>query len=101
MSLSGTPSAQSPQPLSSEQYRQRLVKDGDRRFQEWHQAYQGHCQAYRQTLAHDRQHRQEQSQQLLSPEQYRQALVKDGDRRFQEWHRNFLAYQRRFLAGKT
>lgn len=34
----------------------------------------------------------------ISSEEYRQKLVKDGDRRFAEWHRDFLDYQKKFLA---
>lgn len=71
------------QSVSSEQYRQQLVKDGDRRFQEWHHAYLEHQQEFR--------------RQTISSEQYRQMLVRDGDRRFREWHMNFLRYQQKFL----
>jgi cbb3-type cytochrome oxidase cytochrome c subunit len=80
--------------LSSEAYRQELVRDGQRRFAEWHEAYQKHCQQYR-------------SVQLKSPslpvapvssEAYRQELARDGQRRFAEWHQNFLDYQRQFLT---
>lgn len=34
----------------------------------------------------------------ISSEEYRQRLVRDGDRRFAEWHRDFLDYQKKFLA---
>ncbi len=32
--------------ISSEKYRQMLVKDGDRRFQEWHNRFLSYQQAY-------------------------------------------------------
>ncbi|MGK7903436.1 MAG: hypothetical protein AB4352_18925 [Hormoscilla sp.] len=34
----------------------------------------------------------------ISSEEYRQRLVRDADRRFAEWHRDFLDYQKKFLA---
>ncbi|WP_197278749.1 hypothetical protein [Pseudanabaena sp. 'Roaring Creek'] len=32
--------------ISSEKYRQMLVRDGDRRFQEWHSSYLNYQRAY-------------------------------------------------------
>jgi hypothetical protein len=32
--------------ISSEKYRQMLVRDGDRRFQEWHNSFVSHQRAY-------------------------------------------------------
>ena len=32
--------------ISSEKYRQMLVRDGDRRFQEWHSSFLNYQQAY-------------------------------------------------------
>jgi hypothetical protein len=79
--------------LSSEAYRQELVRDGQRRFAEWHQAYQHHCQQYRTS-----QIKTPTLPSSISSEAYRQKLVRDGQRRFEEWHQNFLDYQRKFLT---
>lgn len=80
--------------ISSEAYRKALVRDGQRRFAEWHEAYQNHCRQYR---TNPIQTPSLQSTQLPS-EAYRQELVRDGQRRFTEWHQSFLAYQRKFLT---
>ncbi|MFZ9737473.1 MAG: hypothetical protein ACO3EZ_05640 [Prochlorotrichaceae cyanobacterium] len=81
--------------LSSEAYRQELVRDGQRRFQEWHEAYEGHCRQYRDKQQNDR---QDSSSTMVSSESYRRNLVRDGQKRFAEWHQQFLAYQQKFLA---
>lgn len=36
--------------ISSEKYRQMLVRDGDRRFQEWHSSYLNYQRAYLEDL---------------------------------------------------
>ncbi len=36
--------------VSSEKYRQMLVRDGDRRFQEWHNSFLSYQQAYQADL---------------------------------------------------
>jgi len=36
--------------ISSEKYRQMLVRDGDRRFQEWHSSFLDYQKAYLQDL---------------------------------------------------
>lgn len=76
-------------PINSEAYRQMLVRDGERRHQEWQTAYRQHQQRYQQAIAQTR-------SAYIPSEQYRQMLVRDGDRRFQEWHQNFLDYQTKF-----
>lgn len=46
-------SAKNP-PLSSEAYRQMLVRDGERRFREWHQNYLNYQKQYLAELAASR-----------------------------------------------
>ena len=41
--------------LSSEEYRAMLVKDGQRRFQEWHAAFLAHQKAFQQQMSSLRQ----------------------------------------------
>ena len=86
--------------LSSEAYRQALVRDGERRYREWHQNYHNHC---RQSTAEyqARSDQQRPTKPWISSEAYRQFLVKDGERRFAEWHGQFLDYQRQFLARQS
>ena len=92
--------------LSSEAYRQALVRDGERRYREWHQNYHNQC---RQSTAEyqarsAQQHptnQQRPTKSWISSEAYRQFLVKDGERRFAEWHGQFLEYQRQFLASQS
>ncbi|UZQ54589.1 hypothetical protein OOK60_00485 [Trichothermofontia sichuanensis B231] len=83
-------SAKNP-PLSSEAYRQMLVKDGERRFREWHGDFLRHQQAFRASLAAQR-------DRYIPSETYRQMLVRDGERRFREWHQNYLNYQKQYLT---
>jgi hypothetical protein len=45
----------SSQPISSEHYRQMLVRDGDRRFHEWHTAYLQYQQQFLRQLEQSRQ----------------------------------------------
>jgi len=78
-------------PIPSETYRQMLVKDGERRFQEWHGEWLRHQQEFRASLAAGR-------DRYIPSETYRQMLVKDGERRFQEWHSSYLNYQKQYLA---
>jgi len=80
--------------LSSEAYRQELVRDGQRRFAEWHTAYQNHCRQYRTQAVPT----PPAPASPVSSEAYRQELVRDGQRRFAEWHQNFLDYQQKFLT---
>ncbi len=82
--------------LDSEHYRQQLVKDGDRRFQEWRSALLAHQAQFRQSLAASTANTPKDA---VNSETYRQNLVKDGDRRFQEWHSAFLDYQKRYLES--
>ncbi len=37
--------------MNSEQYRQMLVRDGDRRFREWHQSFLDYQQRFQQAMA--------------------------------------------------
>ena len=69
-------------PIDSEHYRQELVRDGQRRFDEWHSEFLKH---------------QEEFIQSVDNESYRQMLVRDGQRRFDEWHGEFLRYQKKFI----
>ncbi|AFY71765.1 hypothetical protein Pse7367_3530 [Thalassoporum mexicanum PCC 7367] len=84
--------------LSSEQYRQMLVKDGQRRFQEWHgrflQYQQKFLRSQKETQAN---YKKRSDGSTFDSEKYRQMLVKDGQQRFQEWHSQFLQYQDEFL----
>ena len=90
--------ASSSDPLqSSEAYRQALVRDGQRRFEEWHENYHAHCRRYRSQLAQRRIEPTSNDRSFIPSEAYRQALVRDGQRRFEEWHDSFLDYQRQFL----
>lgn len=41
--------------IDSEHYRQQLVKDGDRRFQEWHTAFVSYQKRFMQALSKTRQ----------------------------------------------
>ncbi len=90
--------SQSKQYTSSEEYRQMLVRDGQRRYQEWHSKFLEDQQEFQQDSKIDKypQAGDRQSPRLNS-EQYRQMLVRDGQRRYQEWHNKFLEAQRRFL----
>lgn len=80
--------------VDSEHYRQQLVKDGDRRFQEWHSALLAHQAKFRQPVAATT---AAVPKPAVDSETYRQNLVKDGDRRYHEWHSAFLDYQKRYL----
>jgi len=84
--------------LSSEAYRQALVRDGERRYREWHQNY--HNYQARSAQQHPT-NQQRPTKPWISSEAYRQFLVKDGERRFAEWHGQFLDYQRQFLASQS
>lgn len=37
--------------MNSEQYRQMLVRDGERRFREWHQSFLAYQQRFQQAMA--------------------------------------------------
>lgn len=47
--------SKSSQPIDSENYRQMLVRDGDRRFHEWHTAYLQYQQQFLRQLEQSRQ----------------------------------------------
>lgn len=46
--------ASSPCYVDSEHYRQMLVRDGERRFREWHTAFLLHQRSYRNQMAQNR-----------------------------------------------
>ncbi len=83
-------SAKNP-PISSEAYRQMLVRDGERRFREWHGDFLRHQQEFRASVSTHR-------DRYIPSETYRQMLVRDGEQRFKEWHSNYLNYQKQYLA---
>lgn len=66
--------------LDHEHYRQMLVRDGQRRFNEWHTEYLRFQQGFL----------QDQRRRTLEIEKY-------NKRRFQESHKEFLRYQNKFL----
>lgn len=53
--MTSTNSASQATYIPSEAYRAMLVRDGERRFQEWHQAFLAHQKAYRQEMERRRQ----------------------------------------------
>ncbi|MGF1498934.1 MAG: hypothetical protein ACFB8W_19220 [Elainellaceae cyanobacterium] len=53
MTQTKTP-AKLPRYIDSEHYRQMLVRDGERRFREWHTAFLVHQRNYRNQLAQNR-----------------------------------------------
>ncbi|MGD1700625.1 hypothetical protein [Dapis sp. BLCC M229] len=66
--------------LDHEHYRQMLVRDGQRRFNEWHTEY----------LRYQQKFLQDQQRRILEIEKY-------NKRRFQESRKEFLRYQNKFL----
>jgi cbb3-type cytochrome oxidase cytochrome c subunit len=79
--------------ISSEHYRQMLVRDGDRRFREWHNKFL----EYQQEFINRPRTASSTPSSPSDSEAYRQMLVRDGDRRFQEWHTKFLKSQKDYL----
>jgi hypothetical protein len=79
--------------ISSEHYRQMLVRDGDRRFQEWHSKFL----QYQQEFINRPRFESGTASMPRSSEAYRQMLVRDGERRYREWHSKFLQSQKEFL----
>lgn len=73
--------------LSSEHYRQMLVRDGDRRFREWHGEY----------LRHQNQFLNDQKNRVQEIEDLRKEIYADHKRRSQESRQEFLRYQNKFL----
>lgn len=69
--------------ISSEKYRQMLVRDGERRLREWR--------------TNDFNRIMSEKSKFIPSEKYRQMLVRDGERRFREWHTNYLDYQTKYL----
>jgi hypothetical protein len=89
--------------IDSEHYRQMLVRDGQRRFDEWHGEFLRYQREFIQSLEneHDPQEfvHDGKPPYPIANERYRQMLVRDGQRRFKEWHDKFLSYQKKFLQG--
>lgn len=76
-----------PDLLSHEHYRQMLVKDGDRRFKEWHTEY----------LRHQSEFLKDQQNRIREIENSRRSVYEDHKRRSQESRQEFLRYQNKFL----
>ena len=89
--------------IDSEHYRQMLVRDGQRRFDEWHGEFLRYQREFTQSLEneHDPQEfvHDGKPPYPIANERYRQMLVRDGQRRFDEWHGEFLRHQREFRQG--
>jgi hypothetical protein len=84
--------------LSSEQYRQMLVRDGQQRFQEWHNQFLQYQQQFLRSQQESQANFKKRTDgSTFDSEKYRQMLVRDGQQRFQEWHSKFLQYQEEFL----
>ncbi|NES08411.1 MAG: hypothetical protein F6K22_40105 [Okeania sp. SIO2F4] len=73
--------------LDHEHYRQMLVRDGQRRFNEWHTEYLKYQQGFL----------QDQRRRIQELENLRESIYKDHKRRSQESRKEFLRYQNKFL----
>ncbi len=73
--------------LDHEHYRQMLVRDGQRRFNEWHTKYLRFQQGFL----------QDQRRRIQELENLRESIYKYNKRRSQESRREFLRYQNKFL----
>jgi hypothetical protein len=73
--------------LSHEHYRQMLVKDGERRFKEWHTEY----------LRHQNQFLKDQQNRISELENLRHSVYEDHKRSTQKARQEFLRYQNKFL----
>lgn len=76
-----------PHLLSSEHYRQMLVRDGERRFKEWHTEY----------LRHQKEFLKDQHNRIRELENLRKSVYEDHKNRSQESRQEFLRYQNKFL----
>ncbi|NMF61387.1 hypothetical protein DP113_29865 [Brasilonema octagenarum UFV-E1] len=74
--------------LDSEHYRQMLVRDGERRFSEWHGEF----------LRHQREFLKDQHNRIRELENLRKSIYVDHKRRSQESRNEFLRYYYKFLA---
>lgn len=74
--------------LDSEHYRQMLVADGQRRFQEWHSEY----------LRHQNEFLEDQHKRIQELENLRKDIHADHKRRSQESRQEFLRYKQKYLA---
>lgn len=74
--------------LSHEHYRQMLVRDGERRFREWHTEYL----RYQSQFLNDQHHR------IRELENLRKSVYEDHKRRSQESRNEFLRYHYKFQA---
>lgn len=77
-----------PELLSHEHYRQMLVRDGDRRFKEWHTEF----------LRHQNQFLNDRHNRIRELENLRKSIYEDHKRRSQESRQEFLRYHYKFLA---
>ncbi|MEL7037812.1 MAG: hypothetical protein AAFO04_19680 [Cyanobacteria bacterium J06592_8] len=73
--------------LDSEHYRQMLVADGQRRYQEWHNEY----------LRHQKEFLNDQHQRIRELENLRKEIHTDHKRSSQESREEFLRYQQKYL----
>ncbi|MDZ8189263.1 MAG: hypothetical protein RMX96_31045 [Nostoc sp. ChiSLP02] len=73
--------------LSHEHYRQMLVRDGERRFQEWHTEY----------LRYQRKFLNDQQNRIKELENLRKDIHADRKHRSQESRQEFLQYQNKYL----
>lgn len=74
--------------LSSEHYRQMLVRDGERRFREWHGEF----------LRYQREFLKDQHRRIRELENQRKSIYADHKRCSQESRSEFLRYHYKFLA---
>jgi hypothetical protein len=77
-----------PHLLDSEHYRQMLVRDGERRFREWHGEF----------LRHQREFFKDQHQRIRELENLRKSVYEDHKRRSQESRNEYLRYYYKYLA---
>ncbi|NET42896.1 MAG: hypothetical protein F6K15_13685 [Okeania sp. SIO2B3] len=73
--------------LNHEHYRQMLVRDGQRRFNEWHTEY----------LRYQQEFLKDQRRRIRELENLRESIYQYNKRRSRESRREFLRYQNKFL----
>lgn len=77
-----------PEFLSHEHYRQMMVRDGQRSFQEWHGEY----------LRHQNEFLNDQRTRLRERDELRNKFYEENKRRTSESRQEFLRYQSKYLA---
>ncbi|MBD2773099.1 hypothetical protein [Iningainema tapete] len=77
-----------PHKLDSEHYRQMLVRDGERRFREWHGEF----------LRYQREFLNDQHRRIRELENLRKNIYADHKRRSQESRDEYLRYYYKYLA---